>query len=61
MKAEGKVNEPPEMALTYEKLKTYRGFENLKEEEAEVHIDSIKKLARILYYMYLNDELNNKD
>jgi hypothetical protein len=56
MKAEGKVNEPLEMALTYEELKTYKGFENLTEEEAEIHIYTIKKLAKILYCMYLYDE-----
>lgn len=61
MSAERKVNEPQELELTYEQLKTYKGFENLKEEEAGIYIHTIKKLAKILYYMYLHDEQNKQD
>lgn len=46
--------------LTHEKLKQYKGFENSTEEEATKQIEIIKKLAKILYYMYLNEQkLNN--
>lgn len=58
MKAERNVNDPPEMELTYEQLKTFKGYENLKEDEAEIHIYTLKKLAKILYCMYLRDEQN---
>lgn len=61
MKTERNVNGPPEMELTYEQLKTFKGYEDLKEEEAEIHIYTLKKLAKILYCMYLNDEQNKKD
>lgn len=49
--------------LTYEKLKTYKGFENITETEAEKEIEIIKKLAKILYYMYLKEQKdsNNKN
>ena len=46
--------------LTFEKLKTYSGFENVTEEEAVKEIQIIKKLAKILYYMYLKDQKGNK-
>lgn len=60
MKPIKKVNEPIEFELTYEKLKTYKGFENSTEEEAEKQIYAIKKLAKILFYLYLSDEHNNR-
>ena len=44
--------------LTYEKLKTYKGFENVTEAEAVKEIEIIKKLAKILYYMYLKEQKN---
>lgn len=42
--------------LTIEKLRTYKGFENITETEAEIHIIAIKKLARVLYGVYLNEQ-----
>ncbi|MDP1746654.1 MAG: hypothetical protein Q8L90_13845 [Bacteroidota bacterium] len=42
--------------LTYEKLKQYKGFENSTEEEAIKQIEIIKKLAKILYYMYMDEQ-----
>jgi ERCC4-type nuclease len=47
--------------LTYEKLKTYKGFENITEAEAVKEIEIIKKLAKILYYMYLKDQKNSNN
>ena len=47
--------------LTYEKLKTYKGFENSTEEEAEKQIDAIKRLAKVLLYMYIDEEQENNN
>ena len=45
--------------LTCEKLKQYKGFENITEVEAEQQIEIIKRLAKILYNMYMNEQQNN--
>ena len=42
--------------LTTEKLRTYKGFESISEEEAAASVDAIRKLAKILFYLYLNEE-----
>ncbi len=42
--------------LTYETLKLYRGFENTSELEAPKQIEAIKRLAKILYYLHLNEQ-----
>ncbi|MFY9311544.1 MAG: hypothetical protein WAQ28_21040 [Bacteroidia bacterium] len=49
-----------ETELTFEKLKTYSGFENTTEEESIKQIDAIKRLAKVLYYMYLQEEEQDK-
>jgi hypothetical protein len=41
--------------LTVEKLRGYKGFENISEEEAQIHIENIKRYARILLGKYRND------
>ena len=56
MKQINKVNETPQTGLTYEKLKTYKGFEDITEAQAEKEIDNIKRLAKVLYYLYLNEQ-----
>jgi hypothetical protein len=53
MKAIERVNEN---GLTYEKLKSYKGFENVTEEEAKNEIQTIKKLARILHFLMLEEQ-----
>lgn len=56
MKNDNKVKKD----LTYEKLKQYKGFENSTEAEAMQQIEIIKRLAKILYYMYMNEQkINN--
>ncbi|MDP2385676.1 MAG: hypothetical protein Q8M29_04855 [Bacteroidota bacterium] len=60
MKAINQGGEPFNKGLTYEKLKQYKGFENITEEEAEEQITIIKKLAKILYYLYVHEEQKNK-
>ena len=50
-----KVNVSREGELTLEKLRTYKGFENSTEEEAIKQIEVIKRLAKIMYYMYITD------
>lgn len=47
--------------LTYEKLKKYKGFENSTEEEAIKQIEIIKKLTKILYCMYMNEQQMNNN
>ena len=47
MKAKKKLS-CPQSELTYEKLKTYKWFENTTEAEAQKQIEIIKKLAKIL-------------
>lgn len=51
----------PQSELSFEKLRTYEGFENVTEEEAQIQIEIIKKLARILHYMYMNEQQMNND
>lgn len=41
--------------LTPEKLRTYKGFENLSDEEVEKNIELIKVFADILYRLYCNE------
>ena len=45
--------------LSVEKLRTYPGFETMSDSDALVHIDAIKKLARILYSAYQYDQQKN--
>lgn len=54
-------NEVNKTELTYEKLKKYKGFENSTEQEAIKQIEIIKKLAKILYYMYMNEQQMNNN
>ena len=49
----------PQSELSFEKLKKYKGFENSTEEEAQKQIEIIKKLAKILYYLYQNEQQMN--
>ncbi len=51
-----KVVNSPHSELNHQKLKTYKGFENATEEEAEKQILIIKRLAKILYYLYMNEQ-----
>ncbi len=46
--------------VTVEKLRTYKGFENVTDEEAEKQIETIKTLAKILFRMYENDNREAK-
>jgi ribosomal protein S21 len=42
--------------LTYETLKQYKGFEKTSEVEASKQIETIKRLAKILFYLHLNEQ-----
>lgn len=42
-----------ETELTHETLKQYEGFENITEAQAKKQIDTIKRLAKIIYYSYM--------
>lgn len=43
---------PNKQELSIEKLRTYNGFENVSDDEAEEHLKLIKTFARILYDIY---------
>ena len=49
---------PQQTELNYEKLKTYKGLEDITEEESAKHIESIKKMAKILFYLHQNEQNN---
>lgn len=49
MKTIKEVNASQQGDLTYEKLKMYKGFEDITEAEAQKEIEIIKRLAKILY------------
>lgn len=55
MKKSSKGISPIKGDLTIEKLKTYKGFENSTEEVAAKEIEAIKRLAKIMYYLYMAD------
>lgn len=57
MKPKNRVNEISE--LTIEKLKKYKGFENYTEEQAKIAIENIKRLAKLLFNIYTNDNPSN--
>lgn len=61
MKPNHSVNQNSNSELTTEKLRTYKGFENVTDEEAIIHIIAIKKLARVLFGIYLNTKDKNSD
>ncbi|HWY09920.1 MAG TPA: hypothetical protein VN026_01280 [Bacteroidia bacterium] len=56
----GQINQTKETnELTTEKLKTYKGFEDLNEEKAKESIKAIRSLARILFSAYTNENKGN--
>lgn len=42
--------------LTKEELQNMKGFENLTENEAEKELETINRIVKILYYLYMNDQ-----
>ena len=50
------VNLIPQTELNYENLRTYTGFETITEEEAAIQIAEIKKMAKILFYLHVNEQ-----
>lgn len=59
MKQINGINNSSQNELTYEQLKKYKGFEDLTETQAEREIENIKRLAKILYYLYINEQQTN--
>jgi len=55
MKPKNLVNQNSNSELTAEKLRTYKGFENFTDEQAQIAILNIKRLAKLLFGMYIND------
>ena len=57
------LNQPKQNArktpLTIEKLKEFKGFGNVSEQEAEEIIATLDKLARICFEFYSQSKLNN--
>jgi ribosomal protein S21 len=57
-----KHNRQVNSELTYEHLKKYKGFEDISEAEAEKQIEFIKRMAKVMYYMYIDEQKSkNKD
>lgn len=46
--------------LIPEKLRSYKGFENCTDEEAEKQIHTIKKFAKVLYHLHREEERKAK-
>ena len=42
--------------LTYEELKKCKGFENITESEALKELEVINRIAKMMYYMYMNNQ-----
>lgn len=42
--------------ITYEELKKCEGFENITEAEAEKELETINRIAKMLYYMYMSNQ-----
>ena len=59
MKSKKLVNQNSNSELTIEKLRTYKGFENFTEEQAQIAIVNIKRLAKILFGIYSKDNPSN--
>ena len=55
MKPKNLVNENLKSELTTTKLRSYTGFENFTDEQAEIAIQNIKRMAKILFSIYQND------
>lgn len=50
------IKTPQQTELNYEKLKTYKGFENITEEESIKHIEAIKKMAKVMFHLYETEQ-----
>jgi hypothetical protein len=61
MKPFKKVNEPIQTGVTYEELKTFKGFENITEAEAEKELETINRISKILYCMYMKEQNDNNN
>lgn len=61
MKQINGINNSSHNELTYEQLKKYKGFEDITETQAEKEIENIKRLAKILYYLYINEQQTNNN
>ena len=60
-KDEGQSLNPKKEALTVEKLRTFEGFENTPEDEAEEIIYTIDTLCRIVQEYLMNQNLNENN
>ena len=56
-----KNNRQVNSELTYEHLKKYKGFEDTNEAEAEKQIEFIKRMAKVMYYMYMNEQQSKNE
>ncbi len=59
MKQINGINNSSQNELTYEQIKKYKGFENTNEAEAEKQIEFIKRMAKVMFYMYTNEQKQN--
>lgn len=51
---------PQQTELNFEKLKTYKGFESVTEEESIKQIEAIKKMAKIVFHLYETEQNTSK-
>lgn len=58
IKKSGTLN-PEKLSLTAEKLKTFNGFENIADTEAQETVFAIQTLANV-FYEYLNEQAVHK-
>jgi len=58
------INQPKQnekkTPLNIEKLKEFKGFKNVSQNEAEEIIETLDKLSRICFEFYSQNKLNNK-
>lgn len=56
-----KHNRQVNSELNYEHLKKYKGFEDINEADAEKQIEFIKRMAKVMYYMYIEEQKSKKE
>lgn len=60
MKPNNLVNQCQATELTIQKLRSYTGFETISDEEAEEAILYIKRMAKVLFSLYKENEGSEK-
>lgn len=53
------IKKPRQSKLTFVTLKQYKGFENVNEEDAKKDIEFIQRMAKVLYYLNIDEQKTN--